>query len=37
MAALKMATLEGKLVRNVAKLVRPPEHTPRERAPSTIS
>jgi integrase len=26
-----MATLEGKLVRNVAKLVKPPEHTPRER------
>jgi integrase len=30
-AALEMATLEGKLVRNVAKLVKPPEHTPRER------
>jgi integrase len=29
--ALEMATLEGKLVRNVAKLVKPPEHTPRER------
>jgi hypothetical protein len=23
--------LEGKLVRNVARLVKPPEHTPRER------
>jgi len=30
-AALAMAVLEGKLVRNVAKLVTPPEHTPRER------
>jgi len=30
-AALEMATLEGKLVRNVAKLVKPPEHAPRER------
>jgi integrase len=30
-AALEMAVLEGKLVRNVAKLVQPPEHTPRER------
>lgn len=30
-AALEMATLKGKLVRNVAKLVKPPEHTPRER------
>jgi integrase len=30
-AALEMAVLEGKLVRNVAKLVKPPEHTPRER------
>jgi integrase len=30
-AALEMAQLEGKLVRNVAKLVTPPEHTPRER------
>jgi integrase len=30
-AALEMAQLEGKLVRNVAKLVAPPEHTPRER------
>ena len=30
-AALEMAVLEGKLVRNVAKLVTPPEHTPRER------
>jgi integrase len=30
-AALDMAVLEGKLVRNVAKLVTPPEHTPRER------
>lgn len=30
-AALEMATLEGKLVRNVAKLVTPPDHTPRER------
>jgi hypothetical protein len=27
MAALEMATLEGKLVRNVAKLVKPPEYT----------
>jgi len=31
-AALEMAVLEGKLVRNVAKLVEPPEHTQRERA-----
>ena len=30
-AALEMAVLEGKLARNVAKLVKPPEHTPRER------
>lgn len=30
-AALEMAQLEGKIVRNVAKLVKPPEHTPRER------
>jgi integrase len=30
-AALEMATLEGKIGRNVAKLVKPPEHTPRER------
>src|SRR6266571_3354361 len=30
-AALEMAVLEGKLVRNVAKLVTPPDHTPRER------
>ena len=30
-AALEAAVLEGKLVRNVAKLVKPPEHTPRER------
>jgi integrase len=30
-AALEMAVLEGKLVRNVAKLVTPPEHTPRGR------
>lgn len=30
-AALEMAVLEGKLVRNVARLVKPPEHTPRER------
>ena len=30
-AALEAAILEGKLVRNVAKLVKPPEHTPRER------
>lgn len=30
-AALEMATLEGKLVRNVAKLVKPPDHAPRER------
>src|SRR5215470_18960066 len=30
-AALEMAVLEGKLVRNVAKLVTPPEHMPRER------
>jgi integrase len=30
-AALEMAVLEGKLVRNVAKLVKPPEHTPPER------
>ena len=30
-AALEMAVLEGKFVRNVARLVKPPEHTPRER------
>jgi integrase len=30
-AALEAAVLEGKLVRNVARLVSPPEHTPRER------
>jgi integrase len=30
-AALEVAVLEGKLVRNVAKLVTPPEHTQRER------
>ncbi len=30
-AALEAAVLEGKLVRNVAKLVSPPEYTPRER------
>jgi integrase len=30
-AALEMAVLEGKLVRNVAKLVTPPDHTPKER------
>jgi integrase len=30
-AALEMAVLEGKLVRNVARLVTPPEHTQRER------
>jgi integrase len=30
-AALEMAVLEGKLIRNVAKLVKPPEHIPRER------
>ena len=30
-AALDAAVLEGKLVRNVARLVKPPEHTPRER------
>ena len=30
-AALEMPMLEGKLVRNVARLVKPPEHTPRER------
>lgn len=30
-AALEMAVQEGKLVRNVAKLVTPPEHTPCER------
>jgi hypothetical protein len=30
-ATLEAAVLEGKLVRNVARLVRPPEHTPRER------
>jgi integrase len=30
-AALEMAVLEGKLVRNVAKLVTPPEYTPPER------
>jgi integrase len=29
-AALEMAVLEGKLVRNVAKLVTPPEHAQRE-------
>jgi integrase len=28
---LEAAVLEGKLVRNVARLVKPPEHTPRER------
>ena len=28
---LEMAVLEGKLVRNVAKLVKPPDYTPRER------
>jgi integrase len=30
-AARSGAALEGKLVRNIAKLVKPPEHTPRER------
>lgn len=30
-AALDAAVLEGRLVRNVARLVKPPEHTPRER------
>ena len=30
-AAFEMATDEGKLVRNVAKLVKPPEYTPSER------
>ena len=30
-AALDMAVLEGKLARNVARLVTPPEHIPRER------
>jgi len=30
-AALELAVLEGKLVRNVAKLVTPPDHTQRER------
>jgi hypothetical protein len=30
-AALEAAVLEGKLVSDVARLVRPPEHTPRER------
>jgi hypothetical protein len=30
-AALEAAVLEGKLVRNVTRLVKPPEHTPRER------
>jgi integrase len=30
-AALEMAMLERKLVRNVARLVKPPEHTPRDR------
>ena len=30
-AALEMAVLEGKLVRNVARLVTPPEHIPGER------
>src|ERR1017187_3195838 len=30
-AALEMAVLEGKLVRDVARLVKPPEHTQRER------
>jgi integrase len=30
-AALEAAVLEGKLVRNVARLVKPPEHTPQER------
>ena len=30
-AALEAAVLEGKLVRDVARLVKPPEHTPRER------
>ena len=29
-AALEAAVLEGKLVRDVARPVRPPEHTPRE-------
>lgn len=30
-AALEMAVLEGKLARNVARLVEPPKYTPRER------
>lgn len=30
-AALEMAVLEGKLARNVARLVKPPEYSPRER------
>jgi integrase len=30
-AALEVAVLEGKLARNVARLVKPPEYTPRER------
>jgi integrase len=30
-AALEVAVLEGKLVRNVARMVKPPEYTPRER------
>jgi hypothetical protein len=30
-AALEAAVLEGKLVRDVARLVKPPQHTPRER------
>ena len=30
-AALEMAVDEGRLVRNVAKLVKPPEYIPRER------
>ena len=30
-AAMEAAVLEGKLVRNVARLVKPPEHIPRER------
>jgi integrase len=34
-AALEMAVLEGKLVRNVAKLVTPPEHPQRERETSS--
>jgi hypothetical protein len=32
-AALAAAVLEGKLVRNVARLVKPPEHTPRSARP----